>query len=213
MGQELLLNMRILLGVVLAAGLVACGSDVETNAGNGGTTGAGGGSTTTTGAGGNTTTSTGTGGAATCGGIAGTLCAADEWCDYGNDYCGGEDGLGVCRTRPDVCSDGSVVCGCDGKTYASACLAQMQGFDVNAFGTCDPPVETFPCGPTFCDESTQYCRRTTSDVGGTPDGFQCVPLPAGCNGKVSCACLANEICGSICEDDAGGGAMVTCPGG
>ena len=77
---------------------------------------------------------------------------------------------------------------------------------------CAPPANTFACGSIFCSSVDQYCQRTTSDVVGWPDDFVCLPLPGGCGGTASCACLAGEACGGLCEAVTGG-FEVTCPGG
>ena len=51
-------------------------------------------------------------------------------------------------------SGGQEVCGCDGKTYAFACLAFAAGVDVTDASACKPPLETFPCGDQFCTTGT-----------------------------------------------------------
>ena len=75
-------------------------------------------------------------------------CPANETCEveladfvgFRTGFCGGV--VGVCR-RPltlDMCSGGQLVCGCDGRTYASACHASQAGVRVaNAHGPCGTP--------------------------------------------------------------------------
>lgn len=158
------------------------------------------------------------GGGAVCGGIAGVLCAANEYCDYSKDTCGAVDGQGICKPRPQACPDFySPTCACDGKVYGNDCDAASAGFDVSNLGNCTPPEKNqFGCGHGFCDSVTEYCYKTTSDVGELPDSFNCAPLPAACAGvPPSCACIGDP-CGApisgVCTP-AGNGFMVTCPGG
>jgi hypothetical protein len=57
---------------------------------------------------------------------AGTYCAASA--------CGG---AGTCAPRPEVCPGiYAPVCGCDGRTYSSACVAGSQGVNVARTGEC-----------------------------------------------------------------------------
>ncbi|HVV52137.1 MAG TPA: hypothetical protein VHO06_20885 [Polyangia bacterium] len=85
--------------------------------------------------------SSGTGGGAgtVCGGITGAQCDALSWCDFTPDTCGSGDQQGVCRARDATGFDCSaVVCGCNGKTYMSACAAHQGGFDVMDSLSCIP---------------------------------------------------------------------------
>ncbi|MCC6558685.1 MAG: hypothetical protein IT372_37595 [Polyangiaceae bacterium] len=202
------------LSAVLAAGVMLAGCGDDTG-GGGGAGGQGGSttSTTTTGTGGGGGGQGGQGGASgnECGGIGGIPCAADEYCDYGDNSCGADDGLGVCKPRPQGCPDVYMpACGCDGTVYGNECDANGAGSDISAYGGCTPPAGTFACGYTFCATGQQYCQRSVSDVGGEPDIYMCMDLPAGCG---DCACLASEPCGSMCEQLPSGGFLVTCPGG
>jgi hypothetical protein len=187
-----------------------CGSTVtSSSSGTGGAGGTGGtGGVGATGGGG------GTGGSKQCGGIAGLLCAADEYCDYGDDRCGGDDGLGECKPRPLGCPDSFMpTCACDGQVYGNPCDANAAGQDVSNLGGCVAPPGTFGCGSKFCDVQGQYCQRATSDVVGIPDGYTCLPLPGACANGASCACLAGEPCSDLCDSTADGGFVLTCPGG
>ena len=72
-----------------------------------------------------------------CGGLRGEGCDPDAYCDY-TDGCGAADQGGVCRTRPEVCTQvWAPVCGCDGRTYASDCVAAAAGVDVASEGECE----------------------------------------------------------------------------
>jgi hypothetical protein len=80
-----------------------------------------------------------------CGGLAGSVCATDEWCDYPDSAvaCGGDDSTGVCMKKPGGCpTDCPGVCGCDGNFYCNACDASAAGVDI------DPNVACASAGGT-----------------------------------------------------------------
>jgi hypothetical protein len=156
----------------------------------------------------------GGGSGAQCGGFGGGGCAADEWCDFGRNDCGGSDGSGTCKSRPIACDDSfDPVCGCDGVVHSNECDAQAVGVDVSAVGSCPAEPGFFNCGQRQCDLSTQYCQRSGSDIGGEPDGFACIELPGTCGVTPNCDCLAEEPCGTECDGASATGFTVTCFGG
>lgn len=74
-----------------------------------------------------------------CGGMQGARCAnPNEFCQYSERaQCGAADQLGVCTPRPQICTEEYMpVCGCDGRTYATACKAASNGISVVYQGTC-----------------------------------------------------------------------------
>lgn len=67
--------------------------------------------------------------AVSCGGWLGDTCGPDEYCAYEEgQLCGAADASAFCAPRPDACDAVlDPVCGCDGVTYDSACLAAAKG--------------------------------------------------------------------------------------
>lgn len=76
---------------------------------------------------------------AMCGGIAGLDCDAGEYCEWLPGMCPPKvkDASGVCRPRVSVCPPATApVCGCDGRTYPSACEAGRAGAAISHDGRC-----------------------------------------------------------------------------
>jgi Cellulose binding domain/Kazal-type serine protease inhibitor domain len=73
----------------------------------------------------------------TCGGTAGLVCRAGEYCAMDVGTCLTPNAAGVCQPMPEECMDVvDPVCGCDGKTYNNACQASMAGTSVASAGAC-----------------------------------------------------------------------------
>ena len=73
----------------------------------------------------------------TCGtrGVQGD-CGQGLYCKY-KSLCGATDSGGTCTKRPDMCTKiYRPVCGCDGKTHPSDCVAASEGTAVKHEGAC-----------------------------------------------------------------------------
>ena len=110
----------------------------------------------------------GTGGPGTaCGGIAGLTCGLDEFCDFGTGQCGAGDQQGQCALAGGAVCPQQPVCGCDGKTYSSACAAHDNGVDTMSTTSCIPGNggAGAPCGHDIDCMSGYKCCMTGGTAG------------------------------------------------
>ncbi|MCI5160695.1 MAG: Kazal domain-containing protein [Candidatus Electrothrix sp. AX5] len=74
-----------------------------------------------------------------CGTIAGLGCPSGQYCDFGVGTCNMPDAQGICRPRPEMCTQQyDPVCGCNEKTYGNACMAALASVSVKHPGRCQP---------------------------------------------------------------------------
>jgi hypothetical protein len=75
-----------------------------------------------------------------CGGAQALACGAGEYCAYpATGFCGAAGQTGVCMPRPEACTmQYDPICGCDGVTYPSSCVAAAAGVSVASTGECLP---------------------------------------------------------------------------
>ncbi len=138
--------------------------------------------------------------AKTCGGFIGAACSAGEYCEP--DSCGA-DVTGLCVPAPkSPCpktTPAAQQCGCDGVTYANACLRQLVGIAKQSDGAC--PVKTCTIGKKTDCSGDQWCVpggpgqcSGTGECGAKPTFCTAdAPGACGCDGTTySNGCVANS---------------------
>lgn len=124
-------------------------------------------------------------------------CADSEYCPLAVGACLLANPIpSACKPRPEGCTTAVLeVCGCDGETHESACVAAQAGTSVAFEGPCEEPEpepEPEPvvgCGDGCADG--EYCELPTGAcVLSTAEG-SCQPIPEGCIDEVKslvCGC-------------------------
>lgn len=133
-----------------------------------------------------------------CGGMSPdqNACPEGEFCDFPREAtCGAADAPGVCRARPEACTEElAPVCGCDDHTYPNACAAAAAGVSVGADGEC--PQRFGAAGDTCGTRGAPQCGEglfcnfpATADCGRADAPGTCTAKPAECTGR------ARPVCG------------------
>ena len=143
-----------------------------------------------------------------CGGLTGAECKAGAFCNFPKEaQCGAADETGVCEPVPEACDTLlDPVCGCDDKTYDSACEAHRAHVSVLHAGSCaepEPGPEPVTCGGLAggaCPEG-QFCRfAPEAQCGAADEPGTCTDLPESCQDIYAPVCgCDDETYGNRCE--------------
>jgi len=138
-----------------------------------------------------------------CGGSTGMTCSTGQFCEVPAGVCSA-DAEGVCKVMPTSCGTTiDAVCGCDGITYNSVCLAEAAGVSVSHTGACATGAACGAGAAATC-AAGEFCKRTSGDCSADPAGV-CTPIPASCPTTVSpvCGCDGTTYSNSCFADVAG----------
>jgi hypothetical protein len=135
-----------------------------------------------------------------CGGIGGLACNAGEFCDLGAS-CQMPDAMGTCKPVPQACTrEFRPVCGCDGRTYPTRCVANSSSVSVLHDGECPvagpipdeaEPEQGASCGSrgqAQCPSGTVCIRPTTANCGETDAPGTCQQRPTMCTMQYDPVC-------------------------
>ncbi len=152
----------------------------------------------------------GTSGSTDCGGLLGLQCADGEFCNFPpGAFCGAADQTGTCTSIPQACTrEFNPVCGCDGLTYSTACVANSEGVSVASPGECAPSGGGTDCGGLLglqCGDG-EFCSFAPGAFCGAADQTgTCAPRPEACTLQFDPVCGCDgQTYGSACQASSAG---------
>lgn len=130
-----------------------------------------------------------------CGGLCGSdipvSCETGDYCAH-SDGCGSLGERGMCEARGSgICPDiNDPVCGCDGNTYSSDCVAHGAGVNVNFKGSCESPKTCGGIAGDACDggEWCDFDDCSISDAAGV-----CKIRPDDCPENIDPVCGCDQV--------------------
>lgn len=121
-------------------------------------------------------------------GAGGPTCSSGNFCKRPDGACG--DVAGICTPIPASCApDFDPVCGCNGTTYSSACVADAAGVTVRSDGPCEPALACGGGSALVCPAG-QFCEAPTGTCSSGAAGT-CSDMPADCPTTVNPVCGCN----------------------
>ena len=128
---------------------------------------------------------------------AGAQCDEHQYCAFPPEArCGAGDMAGRCKPMPSICTmEFAPVCGCNGRTYGSACMAAGKGISVASRGACPTTADSgIPeggaCGTRGVADTCKselYCAFA-SHCGAADAGGVCRKKPEICNNLFVAVC-------------------------